>query len=318
MPSSSGRGRSFEVIGSRYGGGGDCREGERPGSQLRDPSLWPSRTTYRHTGRYICVVRPAMIHPRANSMQYRIRARVAVRSLALLAVAVAGCSEAPKAPPAPPPPAVTVAHPVKRTIVDQDEYVGRFVAVQAVEVRARVSGYLESVHFVDGQIVKEGDLLFTIDKRPFQNTLDQARANLQVAKSNAAYHGVRPGARAATGARPDRDRADLRAAGPGEPQRAGVGPGERSPGAPGRARSGVHRAARADHRPHRRPACDARQPGDRRHRRQHHAARHHRVDRSDPLRVHLRRGLAAALRAAGTQRQGCDRTHRAKRGPAQD
>jgi RND family efflux transporter MFP subunit len=119
-------------------------------------------------------------------MQSLIRARVAA-VLALLAVALAGCSEAPKAPPAPPPPAVTVAHPVKRTIVDRDEYVGRFVAVQSVEVRARVSGYLESVHFVDGQIVKEGDLLFTIDKRPFQNTLDQARANLQVAKSNAAF-----------------------------------------------------------------------------------------------------------------------------------
>jgi RND family efflux transporter MFP subunit len=119
-------------------------------------------------------------------MQNGICARVAA-VLALLAVAVAGCSEAPKAPPAPPPPAVTVAHPVKRTIVDEDEYVGRFVAVLAVEVRARVSGYLESVHFVDGQIVKEGDLLFTIDKRPFQNTLDQARANLQVAKSNAAF-----------------------------------------------------------------------------------------------------------------------------------
>jgi RND family efflux transporter MFP subunit len=119
-------------------------------------------------------------------MQSLIRARVAA-VLALLAVALAGCSEAPKAPPAPPPPAVTVAHPVKRTIVDRDEYVGRFVAVQSVEVRARVSGYLESVHFVDGQIVKEGDLLFTIDKRPFQNTLDQARANLVQAQSNLAY-----------------------------------------------------------------------------------------------------------------------------------
>ena len=104
-----------------------------------------------------------------------------------LTLAVAGCSEAAKPPAAPPPPAVTVALPVKRTIVDQDEYVGRFVAVSAVEIRARVSGYLDKVHFVDGQIVKEGDLLFTIDKRPFQNTLDQARANLQIAQSNAAF-----------------------------------------------------------------------------------------------------------------------------------
>jgi multidrug efflux pump subunit AcrA (membrane-fusion protein) len=98
-----------------------------------------------------------------------------------------GCSDAPKQAAAPPPPKVTVAKPVKRTIVDQDEYVGRFVAVDSVEVRARVSGYLDKVHFQDGQIVKQGDLLFTIDKRPFQNTLDQARANLETAKSNVAF-----------------------------------------------------------------------------------------------------------------------------------
>jgi RND family efflux transporter MFP subunit len=88
---------------------------------------------------------------------------------------------------APPPPKVTVAKPVKRTIIDQDEYVGRFVAIDVVEVRARVSGYLDKVHFEDGQIVKKGDLLFTIDKRPFQNTLDQARANLETAKSNVVF-----------------------------------------------------------------------------------------------------------------------------------
>jgi RND family efflux transporter MFP subunit len=59
--------------------------------------------------------------------------------------------------------------------------------VDSVEVRARVSGYLDSVGFKDGQIVKQGDLLFTIDKRPFQNALDQARANLVQAKSNLAF-----------------------------------------------------------------------------------------------------------------------------------
>jgi len=88
---------------------------------------------------------------------------------------------------APPPPAVTVASPIQRSIVDQDEYVGRFVAIDSVEVRARVSGYLEKIYFTDGQTVKEGDLLFTIDKRPFQNALDQASANLAISKSNVAY-----------------------------------------------------------------------------------------------------------------------------------
>ena len=88
---------------------------------------------------------------------------------------------------APPPPAVTVAKPVQRTIIDQDEYVGRFVAVDSVEIRARVSGYLDKIHFKDGEIVKQGDLLFTIDRRPFQNMLDQVRANLAQAKANLAF-----------------------------------------------------------------------------------------------------------------------------------
>jgi RND family efflux transporter MFP subunit len=87
----------------------------------------------------------------------------------------------------PPPPQVTVANPVSKTVVEQDEYVGRFVAVDTVEVRARVSGYLSAVHFQDGQVVKTGDLLFTVDRRPFQNALDQARASLAQAKANLAY-----------------------------------------------------------------------------------------------------------------------------------
>jgi len=107
--------------------------------------------------------------------------------LCALATLVASCGEAKKQGGAPPPPAVTVATPIKRTVTDFDEYVGRFTAINSVEVRARVSGYLDGVHFKDGQIVKQGDLLFTIDKRPFQNTLEQARANLAQAKSNLAF-----------------------------------------------------------------------------------------------------------------------------------
>ena len=108
---------------------------------------------------------------------------------ALLAIAtlVASCSERQQQAGAPQPPSVTVAKPIKRTVVDYDEYVGRFTAINAVEVRARVSGYLDKLHFKDGQIVKQGDLLFTIDKRPFQNSLDQARANLVQAQSNLAF-----------------------------------------------------------------------------------------------------------------------------------
>ena len=103
-----------------------------------------------------------------------------------LAILVAACGQGQQQG-APPPPAVTVATPTKRTVFDFDEYVGRFTAINSVEVRAHVSGYLDSVNFKDGQKVKQGDLLFTIDKRPFQYTLDQARANLQTAQSNLAY-----------------------------------------------------------------------------------------------------------------------------------
>lgn len=108
--------------------------------------------------------------------------------VAALAALLAGCSQSqPQQTGGPPPPAVTVAKPVQKTIVDHDEYVGRFVAVDSVEVRARVSGTLEAVHFRDGQMVKKGDLLFTIDRRPFQNALDQARANLALARSNLTF-----------------------------------------------------------------------------------------------------------------------------------
>jgi multidrug efflux system membrane fusion protein len=111
---------------------------------------------------------------------------------ALLAVAtplLAGCgsNSAPAQNAAPPPPQVTVAKPTGRTIVDQDEYVGRFTAVDSVEVRSRLSGYLAAVHFTDGQMVKKGDLLFTIDRRPFQIVVEQARANLAQARANLAY-----------------------------------------------------------------------------------------------------------------------------------
>jgi RND family efflux transporter MFP subunit len=108
-------------------------------------------------------------------------------ALLVLATLVASCGEQQKQGGGPPPPAVTVAKAIKRTVVDYDEYVGRFAAINSVEIRARVSGYLDKLHFKDGQVVKQGDLLFTIDKRPFQNTLDQARANLVQAQSNVAF-----------------------------------------------------------------------------------------------------------------------------------
>ena len=76
------------------------------------------------------------------------------------------------------PPVVTVAKPIYRTITEWDEYTGRFVAKQRVEVRSRVSGYLQSVHFDEGQMVEPGQLLFVIDQRPFEAVVARARAEV--------------------------------------------------------------------------------------------------------------------------------------------
>ena len=116
-------------------------------------------------------------------------ARLAAALLIAAALSsLAGCGQGQqKQAGPPPPPAVTVANPEQRSVVDQDEYVGRFVAVDAVEVRARLSGYLSEIHFTDGQLVKKGDLLFTIDRRPFSIALEQMRANLAQARANLAF-----------------------------------------------------------------------------------------------------------------------------------
>jgi RND family efflux transporter MFP subunit len=106
----------------------------------------------------------------------------------LLVAVLAACGQSQSQPQAaPPPPQVTIAKPTSKMIADQDEYVGRFVAVESVEVRARVPGYLEAIHFQDGQMVKAGDLLFTIDRRPFQIALAQAQASLAQAKATLAF-----------------------------------------------------------------------------------------------------------------------------------
>lgn len=83
----------------------------------------------------------------------------------------------PKAPD-PPPPAVVVSPPIVREVTDSDEFIGRTDSLHAVDIRARVSGYLDSVHFTDGAVVTKGDLLFEIDPRPYQAQLDGANAKV--------------------------------------------------------------------------------------------------------------------------------------------
>lgn len=117
-----------------------------------------------------------------------------IAAIILILVAVAGgyaawryhfsSSATVAAAPAPAtPPSVTVSLPLVKHITEWDEYTGQFVAPEQVEIRARVSGYLESVNFEDGQIVQQGDLLYTIDPRPFEIALASAEAQLAAAEA---------------------------------------------------------------------------------------------------------------------------------------
>jgi membrane fusion protein, multidrug efflux system len=108
-----------------------------------------------------------------------------LRSLAvLLAVTLSGCGDKP-APQAAAPPPVTVAQPVKRTVTDWDEFTGRFEAVEEVQIRARVGGFVTGIEFRDGAFVHAGDLLYVIDPRPFEAVAEQANGQLADARARA-------------------------------------------------------------------------------------------------------------------------------------
>ncbi len=99
--------------------------------------------------------------------------------IACAGLAAVGCQPAPPAGGQSGPPAVSVAKPVQRQVMNYEDLTGQTEAVEMVDVRARVTGYLNSVEFVDGSEVREGDLLFQIDARPYQDQLDQAVAQVK-------------------------------------------------------------------------------------------------------------------------------------------
>ena len=103
--------------------------------------------------------------------------------LFVLCDAFSGCNKPAPAPPPPPPP-VTIAKPIKKEIVEWDEFTGRTDAVESVDVRPRVSGYIDNITFRAGDRVAKGDLLFVIDPRPYKAALDQAEAQLHQAQAN--------------------------------------------------------------------------------------------------------------------------------------
>lgn len=115
------------------------------------------------------------------------RRRLAAPVLGLLAAAVLAACSSQAAPggDAVPPPQVSVAPVLERPVVPWDEYTGRVVAADTVQMRARVSGYIERVAFTEGDEVQKGDLLFVIDQRPYRASLERAQAQLAQAESEA-------------------------------------------------------------------------------------------------------------------------------------
>ena len=101
----------------------------------------------------------------------------------VLCVVFTGCSRSVAPPSNQEPPTVEVALPVEREVTDYVDFTGRTAAIESVEVRARVDGYLDSVHFEAGSLVKKGDVLFVIDQRPFVRELNRAKAQLEQAQA---------------------------------------------------------------------------------------------------------------------------------------
>jgi multidrug efflux system membrane fusion protein len=135
--------------------------------------------------------RPVVIHRESSPYEPSVAAvgrpiRWAAGLAAIALAAAGGCKNAGAPgdqPPQGPPPNVKIAQPLSQNVTEWDEYTGRIEAVEAVDIRSRVSGYLDKVNFKDGEKVKKGDLLFVIDPRPFKAQLDYASAELERIKS---------------------------------------------------------------------------------------------------------------------------------------
>jgi RND family efflux transporter MFP subunit len=141
--------------------------------------LWPPIDTNRSAG----TIAGTATKPRGKWM-----GRAALAAV-MIVVAIAGGrfliggTQQTAAAAAPPPPDVTVSVPLQKQLAEWTSFTGQFSAVDRVEIRAQVSGYLTEIHFTDGQIVKKGDLLFVIDQRPYAIALQQARAQLATAQA---------------------------------------------------------------------------------------------------------------------------------------
>ena len=122
--------------------------------------------------------------------------RFSMLLLSAAVMAIVACEPAAQ-PPAPTPPKVSVAHPETRSYVEADDYNGWISADQSVEIRARVSGHLQSINFTDGQIVQKDQVLFQLDPRPFEADVARANDQLHIYEAQVvAAQPKRPGSRA--------------------------------------------------------------------------------------------------------------------------
>ncbi|MBT2766675.1 efflux RND transporter periplasmic adaptor subunit [Stenotrophomonas sp. ISL-67] len=120
----------------------------------------------------------------SNSIPHRFSRRLAMAGVSILAAAVlTACSGSQAETAGPPPPQVSVAPVLVKPVSQWDDFSGRVEAVQSVELRPRVSGYIDKVNYVEGDEVKKGDVLFTIDARSYQAEYDRARAELARART---------------------------------------------------------------------------------------------------------------------------------------
>src|SRR5438270_1705129 len=111
-------------------------------------------------------------------MRYPLTSLASSALVLAFCLGTAGCTRAPMEAPGTAPTSVTVSYPVERNVTDYADFTARIAAVDSVEVRAHVWGYLEKVNFKEGDLVKQGDVLFELDPRPYEAMLNQAKAKV--------------------------------------------------------------------------------------------------------------------------------------------
>ncbi|HEV3198027.1 MAG TPA: biotin/lipoyl-binding protein, partial [Bryobacteraceae bacterium] len=120
-------------------------------------------------------------------MKYRSSLGIGLALVLGSCLGLTGCTRAPSEAPRAPIP-VMVSHPVERYVTDYTDFTARIAAVDSVEVRAHVWGYLDKVNFKEGALVKKGDVLLELDPRPYVALLNQAKAKVRQDQAQLAFH----------------------------------------------------------------------------------------------------------------------------------